>query len=318
MARLMCRLGEECYITPLPEYRSTKSGFTPSIFTHEQIDSIMKKSEKLRLYDRHMVCSMNVIPTLLRLLYSTRLRISEALSLRNEDVDFGERYIIIRKTKNGSHQLVYTYLQYEDVGHLSNWQQIMNIKALKTEKRNINYLTVDGIKLLFEQPDTTTMKGRRDLALLALMYDTGARIHEIADLIPDCVRMKSRPYTIRLTGKDRKSRIVPLMDEQVELLQGYMLEHHLHTPEKRLHPLFFNNRRKKLTSSGITFILHAYVTMARTVNPEIIPQTISCHSLRYSKAMHLLQSGVNLVYIKDVLGHSSIQTTNPKPKQILN
>lgn len=202
------------------------------------------------------------------------------------------------------------YLQYEDVGHLSNWQQIINIKALKTEKRNINYLTVDGIKLLFEQPDTTTMKGRRDLALLALMYDTGARVQEIADLIPDCVRIESRPYTIRLTGKGRKSRIVPLMDEQVKLLRGYMLEHHLHTPEKRLHPLFFNNRQEKFTRSGITFILHTYVAMARTVNPEIIPQTMSCHSLRHSKAMHLLQSGVNLVYIKDILGHSSIQTTD--------
>lgn len=106
LARFMCRLGVECYITPLPEYRSTKSGFTPYIFTHEQIDFIMKKSEELRLYDRHMACSMNVMPTLVRLLYSTGLRISEALSLRNEDVDFVERYIIIRKTKNGSERIV--------------------------------------------------------------------------------------------------------------------------------------------------------------------------------------------------------------------
>jgi len=202
------------------------------------------------------------------------------------------------------------YLQYEDVGRLSNWQQILNIKALKTEKRNINYLTVDAIKLLFSQPNTTTIKGRRDLALLALMYDTGARVQEMADLTPDCVRIENRPYTIRLTGKGRKSRIVPLMGEQVELLHGYMQEHHLDIPQKKMHPLFFNNRREKLTRSGITFILHMYVTMARTDNPEIIPGTVSCHSLRHSKAMHLLQTGVNLIYIRDILGHRSIQTTD--------
>lgn len=202
------------------------------------------------------------------------------------------------------------YLQYEDIGHLSTWQQILSIKALKTEKRTINYLTIDGIKVLLEQPDASTEKGRRNLALLALMYDTAARVQEIVDLIPDCVRIESRPYTIRLTGKGRKSRIVPLMDEQVDLLRSYMEEHHLFRPENKEHPLFYNSRHEKLTRAGVTFILHTYVKMARILHPEFIPDKVSCHSLRHSKSMHLLQNGVNLVYIRDILGHSSIQTTD--------
>jgi site-specific recombinase XerD len=153
------------------------------------------------------------------------------------------------------------YLQYEDIGHLSVWQQILSIKALKTEQRSINYLTVDGIKLLLEQPNTSTCKGRRNLALLALIYDTAARVQEIIDLTPDCIRIESRPYTIRLTGKGRKSRIIPLMGEQVDLLKNYMEEHHLLRPENRAHPLFYNSRHEKLTRAGISFILHTYVKL---------------------------------------------------------
>lgn len=202
------------------------------------------------------------------------------------------------------------YMQYEDVGRLSNWQQILSVKALKTEKRTINYLTVDGIKLLLEQPDTETVKGRRDMAMLALMYDTAARVQEIVDLTPDNVRADSKPYTIRLVGKGRKSRIVPLMEEQVRILKCYMDEHRLHEPEKRMSPMFFNSRKEKLTRAGVGFILDGYVQKARRIHPEIIPDKVSCHSLRHSKAMHMLQAGVNLVYIRDILGHTSISTTD--------
>ncbi|MBT7790518.1 MAG: tyrosine-type recombinase/integrase, partial [Calditrichaeota bacterium] len=60
----------------------------------------------------------------------------------------------------------------------------------------------------------------------------------------------------------------------------------------------------------ITYILKTYAKLARKINPLLIPKTISCHSLRHSKAMHLLQAGVNLVYIRDLLGHVSVQTTD--------
>ena len=67
---------------------------------------------------------------------------------------------------------------------------------------------------------------------------------------------------------------------------------------------------EKLTRKGIAYILNTYAGMARMVSPELIPERISCHSLRHSRAMHLLQAGVNLVYIRDLLGHVSIQTTD--------
>ena len=106
LTRFMSRQGHECYIPPLPQYRNTARGFTPYIFSHAEIKSMMAKADGLRLYDLHMSCGLMYIPALLRLLYSTGLRISEAISVRNEDVNFGEGHIIIRKSKNGSERLL--------------------------------------------------------------------------------------------------------------------------------------------------------------------------------------------------------------------
>lgn len=202
-----------------------------------------------------------------------------------------------------------SYLQYEDIAQLDRWQKILSIKMKKVEQKTINYLTTDAVKLLLEQPDRTTPQGRRNLALLALMYDTGARVQEIINLTPGAVNITSTPYTIRLLGKGKKYRVVPLMEAQILLLKQYMEENHLMETCHLKHPLFFNSRKEKLTRTGVAYILSTYVKMARTINPKIIPDSISCHSLRHSKAMHLLQAGVNLVYIRDILGHVSVQTT---------
>jgi integrase/recombinase XerD len=80
-------------------------------------------------------------------------------------------------------------------------------------------------------------------------------------------------------------------------------------PDGSQRPLFANTRGEKLTNAGVTYILNLYTKNARILRPDLIPQGISPHTLRHSKAMHLLQSGINLVYIRDILEHVSIQTT---------
>ena len=202
------------------------------------------------------------------------------------------------------------YLQYAVIEMMEQWQKILTVKAMKTESATLNYLTTEGVRILLAQPDTTTSNGRRHLAILSLMYDTGARVQEMADLTVDCVRIACEPYTIRLFGKGRKARIVPLVKEQVKILRDYMEEYHLDDNCNGSSPLFFNNRHEKLTREGIAYILATYANLARKEAPDLIPAKISCHSLRHSKAMHLLQAGVNLVYIRDLLGHVSIQTTD--------
>ncbi len=106
LARFMSRQGQECFIPRLPENGRSKSNFTPYIFTRDQMDRILKLSDRLRIYDRHMNNTMFCVPAVLRLLYSTGLRISEALSIKNEDVRFEEGLILLRKTKNGTERIV--------------------------------------------------------------------------------------------------------------------------------------------------------------------------------------------------------------------
>lgn len=202
----------------------------------------------------------------------------------------------------------FKYIQYQNPENLYEYQKILSIKVKKAPKPTINYLTIDGIKLLLEQPDSTTKRGRRDLALLSLMYDTGARVQELIDMTPSTIRL-DKPSTIRITGKGNKTRIIPLLDDQVRILKNYLDEQNLLKPQALLIPLFFNSREEKFTRPGVTHILLKYANEARKKNHNLIPEKLSCHSLRHSKAMHLLQAGVNLVYIRDILGHVSVQTT---------
>jgi len=202
----------------------------------------------------------------------------------------------------------FQYLQYQNPENLMEWQRIMSIPVKRTEKSTINYLSVEGIRLILEGPNQSTKSGRRDLALLSLIYDSGARVQEIIDLTPSMVRLDP-PCTVKLIGKGNKARIVPLLEQQVKFLKIYMMEQKLIQPHANMYPLFSNSRKEKLTRAGVNYILAKYAKQARKKEPSLIPEKLSCHCLRHSLAMHLLQSGVNLVYIRDILGHTSVQVT---------
>lgn len=139
----------------------------------------------------------------------------------------------------------YRYLQYEDLAHLYPCQKILSIRSKPTGQGTVNYLTVEGIKLLLEQPDVHSKKGRRDLALLSLMYDTGARIQELIDLSPSMLHL-GPPATIKIIGKGKKARLVPMLDAQTAHLKQYMREYGLDNPVFNAYPLFLIIEKKGL------------------------------------------------------------------------
>lgn len=202
-----------------------------------------------------------------------------------------------------------SYLQYDSIEHLDQLQRILAIKNLKKEHPIPIHFTKEGIKLLLEQPDCTSNRELRHLAILALMYDTGCRVQELADLTVESLQIQCKPFSTKVYGKGRKVRIVPLSEHVVEILKKYMDGYHMNCEMNIKRPIFSNSAGKKLTRAGITYILKKYADMARIHNAKLIPDITSCHQLRHSRAMHLLQSGVNLVWIRDLLGHTSIQTT---------
>lgn len=94
-----------------------------------------------------------------------------------------------------------------------------------------------------------------------------------------------------------------------QLIRQYIAENHLDTALYRNHPLFTNRSGKKITRAGITYILQKYAEQAYLSGHEDVDPKLTPHCLRHSKAMHLLQSGINLIYIRDLLGHSDVSTT---------
>lgn len=203
---------------------------------------------------------------------------------------------------------LFSYIQTQTPDYIYHCQQILSIPRKKEPGHTLEYLTVEGIKSVFDAVDASSRKGLRDLTLLSLMYDSAARVQEIADLSVNDFRAE-KPSTLRLTGKGSKTRIVPLMSATSDLVSKYISIYHPSYRGEYNVPLFSNRKKEKLTRAGITYILKKYVKIAREKQPDLIPETVSPHGLRHSKSMHMLQAGVPLIYIRDFLGHSEISTT---------
>ncbi len=202
----------------------------------------------------------------------------------------------------------YKYLQLEQPHTLYQLQDVLAIPVKKGSKRSLQYLSPNSVKKLLDMPNKETKRGRRDLVLLSLLYDSGARVQEIADVRVADVRL-APPATITLTGKGNKTRIVPLMVPMAVLIEQYLRDNGLNLTHCNEYPLFQNSSGEKLTRSGIAYILKKHFSEARKHFPGYFPEAISPHIMRHTKSMHLLQSGVELIFIRDLLGHASIQTT---------
>ncbi len=200
----------------------------------------------------------------------------------------------------------FRWLQSQDPTRMAACQNILAVPANRKAQPAVNHLTIEQTRCLLAQPDRSTRRGRRDATLLATLYDTAARVQELADLTVRDIRTQP-PALAVLTGKGRKTRHVPLGDNTAALLNAYLTEHNLDKPGHDDHPLFTNQHRNKLSRGGITWIIGKY--QARAGNPALAGADLSPHVIRHSKAMHLYEAGVPLPYIRDILGHVDLTTT---------
>lgn len=201
------------------------------------------------------------------------------------------------------------FVQREVPDNLYELHCILAISNKRGIKKYVNSLTEDELKLIFKQPDTRKKSGRKDLTLLVTMYDTGARVDEIISLCFKDIRIES-PSVITLMGKGKKIRQVPIMEKTTLLLESYINETNYKSGLSYGENLVFLNQQKKALSRwGISYILNKYVDQAKTKDNLLVNFKITPHTLRHSKAQHLVKAGVNLIYIRDFLGHVDISTT---------
>ena len=243
---------------------------------------------------------------------------SERITLSDFNSDFVEGFLTWLKSerKNSKGTIVQRlaairsfvkYVKTKYPEYLLESQKVLGIKLKRNRTGHVPFLTTDAVKQILSKPRPENIFGIRDTVLLSLIYDSGARVQEICDLCVSNVRLQP-PYTLTLHGKGDKVRNIPIMEGTAELLKQYIEINRFNEPGKSSYPLFFNHQKAKLTRAGVTYIIKKYWNIARQEHLNI-PDKISPHVFRHTKAMHLLQANVNLVYIRDFLGHSQIATT---------
>ena len=200
------------------------------------------------------------------------------------------------------------YLTYEFPEYLDEYQKILGIPIKKAPQKEISYLKTDGVELLMKQINTNSAEGLRDYIMMMLLYTTGIRVSELIQIKVKDISL-SEPYTLLVHGKGQKSRFVPLLKSTIKPLQKYLALKSYDRNEKLNEWLFKNHMQEQFTRQGVNYLVRKYADMARAIKPELIPEDFSPHKMRHTTAMALVDSGVDLIYIRDLLGHVSVSTT---------
>ena len=184
---------------------------------------------------------------------------------------------------------------------------IQTIKLKKTDYRPPSSLTVEEVTAIIASPDPETLLGVRDKAILQLMYNTGARVQEIADLNITDIHFGTLP-SVTLTGKGNKTRIIPLWDKTVNCINRYLSIRNREGIESD--HLFLNKNRDHITRFGIGRMINKYVKIAASDCKSLKDRKITPHVFRHTTALHLIEAGNDISVVKDWLGHADIRTTS--------
>ncbi len=200
----------------------------------------------------------------------------------------------------------FAYLGTQEPRYLLICQKVALIPFKRSARPMMHYLEVDEVNTIIECVEINKRNGGRDLAILSLLYNTGARVQEVCDLRISNLRLDNPPL-LTITGKGNKTRQVPLWESTQKILTDYLIS------TRRIGAdsfLFTNRAGKQLSRYGVRYILNKYVQIAEEIKPKIKDKNIGPHTFRHTTAMHLLQSGVDLNVIKSWLGHVDVSTTH--------
>ena len=197
----------------------------------------------------------------------------------------------------------YVALQFPPALQLA--QQILAIPMKRFERPMLGFLSREEVQALLAAPDAATWCGHRDIAMFALLYNTGARVSEMIGIRVADVTLAATS-SVRLHGKGRKQRTVPLWKETAAEIRRWLEYAELRADQ----PLIPNRNGMPMTRTNVADRLTLAVTAATKTCPQLAGRRISPHTWRHTTAMHLLQAGVDLTVIALWLGHESPVTTH--------
>jgi integrase/recombinase XerD len=212
------------------------------------------------------------------------------------------------RTRNARLAAIRSFAHYastQEPSFLTAARQIRLIPQKRFRRPLLRFLSREEVQAILDTPDVHSWSGRRDRALFATMYNTGARVSELI-----AARLKDlnlqQPSALALHGKGRKERVVLLWKQTTRRLREWIREGSLQDDG----PLFPGRFGAPLTRSGVEERLRRAVRAASVSCPSLARRSISPHTLRHATAMHMLQSGVDITVIPLWLGHESPATTH--------
>jgi integrase/recombinase XerD len=227
-------------------------------------------------------------------------------------LDFLEHLETVRgnsaRTRNARLAAIHSFMRYaavRDPASLPVTTRVLAIPAKRFDRPVLGHLTRDQIAAILAAPDRATWSGRRDAVLLAVAYNTGARVSELTALQVRDVLLESQS-ALQLHGKGRKQRVIPLWASTAAELRTWLGQ----TQQAPASPVFPNRKGTAMSRSGVRDRLDRAVASAQRSCPTLRGQRISPHTIRHSTAVHLLESGVDLAVIALWLGHSSPAVTH--------
>lgn len=198
------------------------------------------------------------------------------------------------------------HLIRNDPSRAAQYGRILAIPNKKAHRATVDYLEPEEMQILLQQPDRHTSTGRAHYGLILFLYNTGARVSEALAVRSRHLYL-GRPSQVRLLGKGNRERICPLWQDTVDALTGLIPPDDASNSD---HPIFVSARGQPLTRDGVAYILSKYVALAARELPRLLQTKVSPHTLRHSCAVALLQAGLDVLVIRDYLGHVSVATTS--------
>lgn len=212
------------------------------------------------------------------------------------------------RTRNARLAAIRAFMRYAAVrepAFLAVAQRVTAIPLKRFQRPLVGFLSREEMNAVLGAPDCTTWSGRRDRAMFTTFYNSGARVSEVSTLLIRDVTLGRSPH-VRLHGKGRKERTVPLWKETALRLREWLKQ----VDTKPESPLFPNRKGQPITRAGVESRLRRTVAKAAQKCRSLSERRVSPHVLRHTTAMHLLQSGVDLAVIALWLGHENPSTTH--------
>ena len=215
--------------------------------------------------------------------------------------------VATRNVRLSAIHALFRFVASRNPEHLDLAQRVLGIPFKRASQRIIDYLEREEIESILKTIDRTSPEGSRNYALVATMFNTGARVQEIADLRAPDLQL-TKPFQVRLFGKGRKERYCPLWPQTAAVLRAFSKEQNLDL--RSTDHAFLNHRGRPLTRFWRRYILAKCVDRTSQKVPNLRKKRLHPHSMRHSTAVALLKSGVDLSTISHYLGHASLATTN--------